>query len=90
MYFIVLLSFGQFFAGFSNVQVKAYIKDDIEVRTNVTYDDYDSIPEKEIQRYAPAKTDKVKNNIKMSLILLYLPLFISMFSFKLWEWCFLD
>ena len=84
-YFCVLLVVMQLFAGISNIYVKNTIKNRIEEKTALIYDDISEIPLEEIQNYYPEKKELISANMLFNAILLMLPIFITLISFKLWE-----
>ena len=82
------MTFMQFLAAGSNFVMKAQVKEYAEQETGETYETYDEVPAEEIAKVAPAPKVKINTYLSVVSLLVWIPMALALFSFKLWEWCF--
>lgn len=70
---LILLTFAQLFVGYKNIQVIHTFKD---LRTD------------QLDQYVVPREQLTRDYINDKILMLYIPMIVSLFAFKAWEWCF--
>lgn len=88
VHIIILLVFIQLFAGFNNMLLKEKVVEKSNEVLGTNYTSPSEVPKAVVQEFVPENEDKLFFYFQTMGLILYLPLFLGLVSFKFWEWCF--
>lgn len=88
VYLIIIFTAYQTYGGISNMEFKQQVLEDVQkTYGNDTYPTLESIPKSVVKNeYSGSKQQKTDYYLYFAFMLMFLPIILTLVSFKIWEW----